>query len=114
MCHLVRATLSGITPSPEVIAGGVWVDAVHSVVAFGLATTDHHRGGVGTVDGAVAVVWGVFGLRDLTSGAVLPPQHDRRRDRLARAMLRCGRAATACWPGPGCRAEGCDAVIVAA
>ena len=85
--HLVQAAFSGISPSPEVIAGGVWVDTVHSVVAFGLAITDRHRAVAATADGVIAAMWGLFGRHDLRSGQIPPPEHDRRRDRLAHVIL---------------------------
>jgi hypothetical protein len=85
--HLVQAALSGVNPSPEVIAGGVWVDAVHSVTAFGLAAVDPDRAIAVIADGTVAAAWALFGLRDLKFGPVPPPEHDRRRDLLARVIL---------------------------
>jgi len=85
--HLVQAALSGINPSPEVIAAGVWVDTVHSVTAFGLAAADRHRASGGITDAVVAAAWALVGLHDLNSGMVPPPDHDRRRDRLAQIVL---------------------------
>lgn len=85
--HLVQATLSGVNPSPEVLAAGTWVDSVHSATAFGLATADSRRARAGITDGIVAAVWALFGLRDLTTGSPPPPAHERRRDRLATTLL---------------------------
>lgn len=52
--HLVQAALSGIKPSPELIAAGAWVDTVHSVTAFGLAATDRYRAADGITDAVIA------------------------------------------------------------
>lgn len=85
--HLVQAALSGIKPSPELIAAGAWVDTVHSVTAFGLAATDRYRAADGITDAVIAAAWALFGLHDLTSEKVPPSDHDRRRDRLAQVVL---------------------------
>lgn len=85
--HIAQATLSGVDPSPEVLAAGVWVDAVHSITAVGLAAVDPHRTQGASIDAVVAAAWAVFGWRDLTTGKV--PRRDRlqRRDQLARIVL---------------------------
>lgn len=38
--QLAQAVLSGVRPSPEVLAMGVWVDGVHAMTALGLACVD--------------------------------------------------------------------------
>jgi len=85
--HLTQAVLSGVQPSPEVLAIGVWVDAVHAMTALGLAVTDRCRAWAGLIDTVVAGVWAVLGHRDLRHGMALPANHDCRRDRLARDVL---------------------------
>ncbi|OYN77478.1 hypothetical protein [Mycolicibacterium sphagni] len=85
--HLAQATLSGLRPSPEVLAAGTWVDGVHAVTAFGLAAVDSRRARAGITDGVVAALWALFGLRDLTTGTTPPPAHERRRDALATTLL---------------------------
>ena len=42
--QLAQAALSGLDPSPEVLAMGVWVDVAHASTAFGLAVLDRSRG----------------------------------------------------------------------
>ncbi len=67
---------------------GVWVDAVHALTALGLAVINRSRARAGLTDAAVAGVWAVLGYRDLTTKGLTPPaDHERRRDRLARAVL---------------------------
>jgi hypothetical protein len=85
--HLAQATLSGINPSPEVIATGTWVDGVHSVTAFGLAAVDGRRARAALTDAIIAAAWALLGAHDLTTGATPPPNHQRRRDRLAQVIL---------------------------
>jgi hypothetical protein len=85
--HLTQAVLSGFWPSAEVLAMGVWVDAVHSSTAFALALIDRSRARAGLTDAAVAGFWAATGYRDLARGAATPPSHQRRRDRLARLAL---------------------------
>lgn len=85
--HIAQATLSGVEPSPEVLAAGVWVDAVHSITAVGLAAVDPHRAQGATIDAVVAAAWAVFGWRDLTTGKVPRRDRQQRRDQLARMML---------------------------
>lgn len=85
--QLAQATLSGIRPSPEVLAMGVWVDAVHALTALGLAAVDRTRARAGLTDAAVAAIWSAAGYRDLTGAVATPPAHERRRDRLARMVL---------------------------
>ena len=86
--HLAQAALSGVGPSPEVLAMGVWVDCAHAATAVGLAAVDRSRARGGLTDAGIAAVWAAAGYRDLRSGAVPPPEHDRRRDALARLVLR--------------------------
>ena len=85
--HLTQASLSGFRPSPEVLAMGVWVDGVHALTALGLAAVDRSRARAGLTDTVVAGVWGGAGLRDLSQRTATPPQHQRRRDRLAQMVL---------------------------
>jgi hypothetical protein len=85
--HLVQATLSGVHPSPEVIATGTWVDAVHALTAFSLAAADPRRARAALIDAVVAAAWALFGVHDLVTGATPPPRHLRRRDRLAQVLL---------------------------
>lgn len=86
--HLVQASFSGIAPSPEVVAAGVWVDSVHSVTALGLAGLDRRRVALGLVDALVAALWATFGLCELDRGRNhLAAEHDRLRDRMARTIL---------------------------
>ncbi len=66
--HLTQALLSGIDPTPEVLAAGVWVDTVHSITAFGLAAVDRHRARAGVTDGVVAAAWAGLGWRHLQTG----------------------------------------------
>ena len=85
--HVTQATLSGPHPSPEVLATGTWVDSVHSLTAFGLAAINPRRARGALIDAAVAAVWALFGAHDLSTGACPPPNHQRRRDRLAQLIL---------------------------
>ncbi len=85
--HLTQASLSGLDPSPEILAGGVWVDSVHALTALGLAGVDRNRARAGVVDAAVAGLWAAFGWHSLHHGRVPPRAHDKRRDQLARAVF---------------------------
>lgn len=85
--HLVQAVLSGVRPSPEVLAMGVWVDGAHAATAVGLAAVDRSRASAGLVDTVAATAWATAGLHDLRHAAATPPAHDRRRDAMARAVL---------------------------
>lgn len=85
--QLTQAGLSGIEPSPEILAMGVWVDIAHAATAFGLAVADRSRVRAGITDGVVALTWAGIGYRDLVQGKATPPAHDRRRDQLARTVL---------------------------
>lgn len=85
--QLAQAGLSGIEPSPEVLAMGVWVDLAHAASAFGLAVVDRSRARGGITDGVVALTWAGIGYRDLVQARTTPPAHDRRRDKLARMVL---------------------------
>ncbi|HZQ32793.1 MAG TPA: hypothetical protein VFB19_13785 [Mycobacterium sp.] len=84
--QLTQATLSGFRPSPEVLAMGVWVDAVHALTALGLSAVDRARARGGLTDAAVAGVWAAAGYRDLAHSEATP-SHQRLRDRLARLVL---------------------------
>ena len=85
--HLVQAVLSGVQPSPEVLAMGVWVDGAHAASAVGLAVVDHQRASAGLVEAVAATGWSAAGWHDLRNAAATPPEHDRRRDAMARAVL---------------------------
>ena len=85
--QLTQAALSGLRPSPEVLAMGVWVDTVHAMTAFGLAVLDRSRARAGLTDTAIAGMWAILGYRDLASAQPTPPAHQRRRDQLARIVL---------------------------
>jgi hypothetical protein len=80
--HLVQALSSGINPSPEVLAAGVWVDTVHSLTALGLAVADRNRLQGGLADSIVAALWAGLGWRHLHSGN-FEARPIRARDRLA-------------------------------
>ena len=85
--QLTQAVLSGIRPSPEVLAMGVWVDAVHAVTAVGLAAADRDRMRAGLLDAAIAAGWSGGGYRDLTHAQATPLNHQHLRNRLARIVL---------------------------
>lgn len=85
--HLVQAAISGLAPTPHVLALGVWVDAVHSVTALGLAVADRSRVRAGVIDGVIAGVWCGFGYRDLASSSPRGVDTERRRDALAVTIL---------------------------
>lgn len=85
--QLAQALLSGIRPSPEVLAMGAWVDAAHAVSAAALAVLDPPRARAATTDVVVASIWAVAGYRDLSDTPAAPSEHDRRRNRLARIVL---------------------------
>ncbi len=84
--QLFQALVSGIGPSPEMLAAGVWVDTVHSMTAFGLAVIDRRRVRVGVADGIVAALWAGLGLHHLYTGKAQNTAA-RGRDRLARAVV---------------------------
>lgn len=86
--QVTQGVLSGLRPSPEVVAMGVWVDAAHSATALGLAVADPDRAVAGVADAVVAAGWSWLGLRDLRRAVATPPVHDRVRDAAARAVLR--------------------------
>lgn len=85
--QITQAALSGVRPSPEILAMGVWVDLAHAASALGLAAVDRERASAGLTDTAVAVAWAGFGWHDLRTGPVPAPAHDRRRDAMARWVL---------------------------
>lgn len=84
--HLTQAALSGVNPGPEVLAAGVWVDAVHSATALGLAVLDRRRARGGVTDAAVAASWAVLGWRHLRAGRARTDGVGAR-DRLARTVV---------------------------
>lgn len=84
--HLAQAGLSGIRPTPAVLALGVWVDAAHAGTALTLAATDHSRARAAITDAAIAVGWAAAGFRDLTQGRA-SHHGDRHRDQVARSVL---------------------------
>jgi hypothetical protein len=85
--QLLQAALSGLRPSPEVLAMGVWVDVVHALTAATLALSVRRRARAGYTDAAVAGVWAAAGYRDLKRGHATRADHQRLRDRLATAVL---------------------------
>ncbi|WP_253849415.1 hypothetical protein [Mycobacterium asiaticum] len=85
--HLAQASLSGIRPSPEIIAAGIWVDSVHALTALGLAALDRRRARGALTDAFVAALWALSGAHDLASGGTPPPHRQRLRDRLAQLIL---------------------------
>ena len=85
--HLLQAVLSGLRPSPEVLAAGVWVDEVHALTAATLAVLDRRRRRGTLVDAGVAAAWAVFGRHDLSTGRTPPPRHGRHRDQMAAVLL---------------------------
>ncbi len=86
--QLVQGLASGVSPSPEVLAMGVWVDLAHASTGLGLAAVDRSRARAGLTDAVLAATWAAAGLWDLRTARATPPAHDRRRDELARAVLR--------------------------
>ncbi|KMO73256.1 hypothetical protein [Mycolicibacterium chubuense] len=86
--HLVQAALSGLRPDPDVLAMGVWVDAVHALTASLLAASDPRRARAGYTDAVIAGGWAVAGCHDLRRGRVAPREHQRVRDGLAALVLR--------------------------
>ncbi|MCV7216058.1 hypothetical protein H7J51_12285 [Mycobacterium crocinum] len=85
--QLTQATLSGLRPSPEVLAMGVWVDTVHALTASALALGDRRRARAGCTDAAIAGVWAGAGYHELRKGRATPRDHQRVRDRLADVVL---------------------------
>ncbi len=85
--HLTQAVLSGVRPSPEVLAMGVWVDAVHALTALGLAAVDRDRARAGLTDSAIAGVWAGAGYRDLVRAPATLPSHQGLRNKLAQIVL---------------------------
>ena len=85
--HLLQTLLSGINPSPEMLAAGVWVDSVHALTAFGLAAVDRDRARAGIVDGVVALTWAGLCARDLSVGNAPSTGAVRGLDRLARTVI---------------------------
>lgn len=86
--HLAQAILSGASPSAEVLATGVWVDVAHAGTAVALAAADRSRARAGITDGAIAGTFAGLGYHDLTTSGLHTLSHDRRRDSLARLVLR--------------------------
>jgi hypothetical protein len=85
--HLVQAALSGVRPSAEVLAMGVWVDVVHALSALGLALVDRHRARAGLTDAVVAALWAAAGHHDLGRATATPSAQRSVRDRLAILVL---------------------------
>lgn len=86
--HLAQAAISGVEPTPAVLAVGVWVDVVHAATALGLAVVDDGRRRAGLTDTAVTATWAALGLRDLLTSSPAAPTSRSRRDALARWALR--------------------------
>ncbi len=85
--QVAQAALSGASPSPEILALGVWVDLAHASSALTLAVVDRPRASAGLTDTAVASMWAAFGWHDLRVGAVPRATHERRRDAVAVGVL---------------------------
>ena len=85
--HLAQAVLSGLSPTPEVLAMGVWVDAVHAGTAAALVVVDPARSRAGIADAAVAATWAGLGYRDLATARTTTTGHEHRRNQLARWAL---------------------------
>lgn len=66
--QLTQAALSGVSPTPAVLAMGVWVDAVHALSALGLAAARPAYARPAVVDAGVAALWASFGYDDLRRG----------------------------------------------
>jgi hypothetical protein len=85
--HLTQAVLSGVQPSPEVLAMGAWVDVVHALTAVGLSGADPARRRAGLLDATVAAAWSAAGYRDLNGAPPAPAGRQQLRDHLARSVL---------------------------
>lgn len=85
--QVTQAALSGLEPSPEVLAIGVWVDLAHATSALGLAVVDRPRAFAGMLNAGAAVAWAAAGYDALRDGPVSAASHERRRDQLARWAL---------------------------
>lgn len=85
--HLTQAALSGIRPTPAVLALGVWADTAHASTALAFAAADRARARAAIIDAAIAFAWAAAGFRDLTEGRAPRPASERRRDQLARSVL---------------------------
>lgn len=103
--QLSQAALSGLSPTPAVLAMGVWVDAVHALSALGLAVGRPAYARPAFADAAIASVWAGFGYEDLRSGG--RSEGEELRSRLGRAVLSVVpggnpllRRANAARPGP--------------
>ncbi|WP_333890164.1 hypothetical protein [Mycolicibacterium gadium] len=83
--QLVQASFSGLRPSPEVLAMGVWVDTVHSLSAVALALAVRRRARAGYTDATIAGAWSAAGYRDLSRAA--PRTQPGPLDRLAEFVL---------------------------
>jgi hypothetical protein len=102
--HVAQAVLSGIRPSPAVLALGIWADAAHAGTGLVFAAADRARARAALIDAAVAVGWAATGLYELTGSRPPQPVGQWRRDRLARGLLRhlpAGRSLLA-RAGPPC------------
>ncbi len=95
--HLTQAVLSGARPSPEGLAMGVWVDAVHALCALGLAASSRRRAAAGIFDAVAATGWAVAGYRDLVNPRAALPTHTGAATRWpAASCARCPAARP--WP----------------
>ncbi len=86
--HVAQAVLSGSRPAPAVLALGVWVDTAHAGTALAFAAADRPRARAAIFDGAVAAGWAAAGFRDLARSWAPRAVGERRRDHLARTLLR--------------------------
>ena len=85
--HLAQAMLSGLSPSPEVLAAGVWVDLAHATSMAALPLVDRSRARSGAVDAAIATSFAALGWHDLGAGTDRTAAPDHRRDRVVQAVL---------------------------
>lgn len=85
--QLAQAALSGIRPTPEILAVGVWVDTAHAITGGGLAVMDRSRARAAVTDMAVAGAWAILGYRDLVSDRLILDGQEHGRDRRARRLL---------------------------
>jgi hypothetical protein len=84
--HLLQASISGLSPTPAVLALGAWTDTVHALTAMALAGLDPRRRRVGMLDAGVAATWAALGRHDERTDSD-PGGGRSRREHLAEAVL---------------------------